>query len=84
MLDDGWNVLVQGGCYFPQETAARIDGCALGGSVLKLGWIGLGLFLEISTCGKRIVTSRVRSIFVNVNSACSPGWLGAPGALFSR
>jgi hypothetical protein len=84
VLDDGGNVLVDGGRYFPQETTARIDGCTLGGSLLKLGWIGLGLFLEISACGKRIVTSRVRSISVNVNSACSPGCLGTAGRLFSR
>ena len=84
VLDDGGNVRVQGGRYFPQETTARIEGCTLGGSLLKLDWIGLGLFLELSVCGKRIVTSRVRSISINGNSVRKPGWLAAAGTLFSR
>jgi hypothetical protein len=60
----GCNVVVQGGRYFHQETEARVDGSTLGGSLLKIGWIGVGLFLEFSLRGKRIVTSRVRSISV--------------------
>ena len=65
MLDgSGRSALVQGGPYFPQETAAQVEGCTLGGSLLKVGWIGLGLFVELSFGGKRIITSRVRSISV--------------------
>lgn len=64
----GW-ALVQGGRYFRQETTARIEGSTAGGSVLKIGWIGLGLFLEISVRGQRIVTSRVRSITIDTSSA---------------
>jgi hypothetical protein len=60
----GSNALVQGGRYFRQETEARINGSTCGGSPLKSGWIGLGLFVEISAGGMRIVTSRVRSITV--------------------
>jgi hypothetical protein len=63
MLDgSGWVALVQGGPYFPQETIARVEGSTLGGSLLKVGWIGLGWFVELSFGGKRIITSRVRSI----------------------
>jgi hypothetical protein len=58
------DALVEGGRYFPQETTARIEGSTLGGSLLKIGWIGLGLFLELSFRDKRIVTSRVRSITI--------------------
>jgi hypothetical protein len=57
--------LVEGGRYFPQETTARIEGSILGGSPLEIGWIGLGLFLVLSIDGKRIVTSRVRSITID-------------------
>jgi len=65
MLDgNGLNALVDGGHYFPQETIARVEGSTLGGSLLKIGWIGLGLFVELSFGGKRIITSRVRSISV--------------------
>ena len=65
----GCNALVQGGRYFVQEATARIEGSTVGGSLLKIGWIGLGLFLELSYCGKHIVTSRVRSIGIDVSSA---------------
>ena|SRR3989442_9597248 len=61
---NGGNALVEGGSYFPQETTARVEGSTLGGSLLKVGWIGLGLFLELSFGGKRIITSRVRAISV--------------------
>ena len=65
MLDGSTlNALVEGGQYFPQETIARVEGSTLGGSPLKVGWIGLGLFVELSFGGKRIITSRVRSISV--------------------
>jgi hypothetical protein len=64
MLDAGGrNALVQGP-YFPQETTVRIEGSALGGSLLRIGWIGLDLSLELSCGGNRVVTSRVRSIGV--------------------
>ena len=63
MLDgSGWNALVQGGRRFPQETTARFEGSTLDGSAVKIGWIGVGQFLRISASGKRILTSRVRSI----------------------
>jgi hypothetical protein len=66
MLDGSvGDALVEGGRYFPQETTARIEGSTLGGSLLKIGWIGLGLFLVLSIDGKRIVTSRVRSITID-------------------
>ena len=68
MLDHHRNVLVQGGRYFQQATEARLEGSALGGSLLKAGWIVLGLCMEVSHLGTRIVTSRVRSISVNMDS----------------
>ena len=68
MLDQGRNVLVQGGRYFRQKTEARLEGSALGGGLLKAGWIVSGLCMEVSHLGKRIVTSRVRSISVNMDS----------------
>jgi hypothetical protein len=65
MLDgSGCNALVQGGRYFTEEGEARIDGSTFGGYFLKVGWICVGLCLELSVRGKAIVTSRVRSITV--------------------
>jgi len=59
------SALIQGGPYFPEETPVRIEGSALTGSLLKSGWIGIGLLMEVSTADQRIVTSRVRSIVVD-------------------
>ena len=58
----GRRIMVQGGAYFPHSTPAELEGSSLGGSLLKQGWIGPGLRMEISSEGKRIVTSRVRSM----------------------
>ena len=65
ILDEsGSNALVQGGPYFHEETQVRINGSALGGTLLKCGWIGLGMCVEISAGGQRVSTSRVRSITI--------------------
>ena len=58
-------IMVQGGVYFPDSTPAELEGSSLGGSLLKQGWIGPGLRMEISSEGKRIVTSRVRSMEIH-------------------
>ncbi len=58
----GTTVLVQGGRRFPDVTVGRLNGSSLGGSVLKLAWIGVGLRMEICAGGRRIVTSPVREI----------------------
>ena len=54
-------VLVQGG-RFPDDTIGHLHGSGFGGNLLKLGWIGVGLRMEISVDGKRFVTSVVRAI----------------------
>lgn len=64
MLDGSRCALVQGGRYFCEETDARIEGATPDGSSLRAGWISLGLRLELSVRGKRIVTSHVRAISV--------------------
>ena len=67
MLDGGGSdALVQGSDSFRQETKVRINGSALGGSVLRSGWLVWGLSLEISVGGQRIATSRVHSIRVEI------------------
>jgi hypothetical protein len=71
MLDDGRQALVQGGRYFPQETTAGMLGCTFGGSLLQLGWIVEGLCMALSVCGKRIVTSPVRTISIGAVSAAA-------------
>lgn len=55
-------ILVQGGRFFPELTDARLEGSSMGGSFLKVAWIGIGLSMEIWAAGQRIVTSPVRAI----------------------
>jgi hypothetical protein len=55
-------ILIQGGQFFPETTAAKFDGSSLGGSFLKIGVIAVGLHMEIRAAGQRIVTSPVRAI----------------------
>ena len=55
-------VLVQGGPFFPDVRLGHLHGSGFGGNLLKLGWIGVGLRMEIAVDGKRFVTSVVRAI----------------------
>jgi len=55
-------VLVHGGAFFPVPGEAHLSGSTLGGSLLKLGWIGCGFCMELHHEGRRIVTTRVREI----------------------
>ena len=57
--------LVRGGAFFPDPTPARIDGSSVGGTLLKVGWIGIGLKMEIVANDRRIITSPVRSIAID-------------------
>lgn len=68
---NGSNARIQGGPYFSEETEARIEGSALVGSLLKSGWIGIGLFMELTAGCRRIVTSRVHAIVVELDPVLS-------------
>src|SRR5690242_20928679 len=57
---------VQGGSGFETQTVARIDGSTEGGSPMKMGWIGLGLRLELSVRSEEH-TSELQS---HVNLVC--------------
>ena len=61
MLGDG-RVLVLGGAFFPVWTEAHLAGSTLGGSFLKVGWVGCGFCMEFLHDGQRIVTTRAREI----------------------
>jgi hypothetical protein len=62
IVSRGGDIVIQGGTFFPDPTPARLDGATMGSSLLKLGWIGIGLRMEIRAAGQRIVTTTVRSI----------------------
>ena len=62
------DILVQGGVFFPNRTRARLAGSSLGGSFLKLSWIGAGFRMEFYHAGQRIITSPVRKVEVRCDS----------------
>ena len=57
-------VVISGGKYFLQPEHCILSGSSIpGGSFLKIGWIGIGMCLEIYSKSKgRIVTSPVKSV----------------------
>ncbi len=71
MTGRGSQATIRGGPYFQEETDVRIEGSALAGSLLKVGWIAVGLFMEVTSDDKRVVTSRVRSIVVEPGPAAT-------------
>jgi len=61
---DHQDVLVQGGALFPEATAAYLQGASAGGSLVRTGWIEVGLRMELLAGPRRIVTSPVRSVTI--------------------
>ena len=57
-------VLVRGGSFFPEFTSARLSGCSLGGSFLKLRSVHVGFCMEFALDRRVIVTSPVRAISI--------------------
>ena len=64
---------MEGGPYCREQTEAEIVGATCSGSSLRVGWICVGLSLELSVHGKRIVTSRVRAINIESRNSSNPG-----------
>jgi len=56
------DVLVRGGEFFKEFTRARLAGCTLGGSFLKLRSIHIGFHIEFAVGDGVIITSPVRTI----------------------
>jgi len=60
MLDPkSGRALVRGGEYFAEPVEATMSGSTFGGCMLKVGWLGVGLRMEIYVNGQRTVTSPV-------------------------
>ena len=67
------DVMVRGGEFFPEFTRARLAGCTLGGSFLKLRSIFIGFHMEFALNEGVIVTSPVRTIDVEPAASSSGG-----------
>jgi len=57
-------VLVEGGTYFREPREAVVYGSNFGGSSLKVGWIGIGMRIEMWAHDHLISTSPVQSFYV--------------------
>ena len=55
--------LVEGGC-FPEPVEAVVNGSNFGGSTLRVGWIGIGLRIEMWSEDRLVSTSPVQSFYV--------------------
>lgn len=56
--------LVRGGKYFVEPTEVTVSGSTFGGCMLKLGWLGVGMRMEIHAAGECLVTTPVESLRV--------------------
>jgi len=56
------DVLVQGGTFLPDPASADLVGARFGHRWLKVGWIEVGLPMEIGIGDRHIVTSPVHAI----------------------
>ena len=72
VITQGAEVYVQGGAFFPETTRAYLDGASIGGSSIRVGWIGVGFLVEFRRGSRRIITSPVRAITTLNRSAVSP------------
>lgn len=68
----GAEVVIQGGACFPDPTPAHLEGATFGGSLIKLGWIGIGMRMEIRAGERCVLTTPVRSI-AHAGPARPPG-----------
>lgn len=62
VVAEGSEVMIQGGSLFPEPTPAHVDGASAGKSLVKTGWIGVGLLMVFQASGRRIVTSPIIAI----------------------
>ena len=69
VLDEGRRRASVIGGRFTEPSVVRIEGATAGGSVIKAGWVGVGLRLELAIGLKRLTTSVVRSVSVKPASA---------------
>jgi len=58
------SVMVRGGVFFPTFTPARVTGCSMGGSCLKVHGVYPGFHLELATDDLPIITTRMQTVSV--------------------
>jgi hypothetical protein len=69
LLDpESGRALVKGGKYFAEPVEATVSGSSFGGSMLKMGWLGVGLGMEFNANGQYVMTSPVEELRVEHES----------------
>jgi hypothetical protein len=58
------HAILEGGGQIPEPVEAKIIGSSFGGSIIRTGWIGVGLRMEAWTNDKYLRTSPVKSFGV--------------------
>jgi hypothetical protein len=65
LLDpDSGRALVKGGKYLVEPTEATVVGSTFGGCMLKVGWLVVGMRMEIHAEGQYLTTSPLESLRV--------------------
>jgi hypothetical protein len=60
--------VVRGGKHLVAPTEATVNGSTLGGCMIKMGWLGVGLRMEIYVGKRCLITTPVESLRVEVRS----------------
>jgi hypothetical protein len=66
-------VLIEGGATFPDAVPAVLQGARGSGSLIKTGWIGPGLHMELFVDPRWVITSRVQSVAIDEPPSSVPG-----------
>jgi hypothetical protein len=65
LLDpDSGRAMVKGGKYIVESTEATVVGSTFGGCMLKVGWLGVGMRMEILAGDQYLVTTPLESLRV--------------------
>ena len=50
--------------YMPPDSEVRINGCTFGGSMLKMGYLGVGMHMEFVFEDKVVTTTSIQSLVI--------------------
>jgi hypothetical protein len=65
--EPAFGVSIRGGALFPRVTSARLQGATAGGSFVRIGWIQVGLRMELVVGSHRLITTPVTSLTIDSN-----------------
>lgn len=68
---DQYDVTIQGGKHFREAGPANFSGSSFGGSMMKIGWIGFGMFMEFYSFGHK---ARYKTTAVQAARVVGDGW----------